>query len=197
MVRELVRARVPLDLCAVASRFPLDELAHAELCARVAAELGGAAAVPYREAELYPEPQRAESSELTAARLVLWDCGSEVVSHALLHALWQQCREPLLRTVRGRLAKDEAGHASFLWVFLDWLVPGLERAELDGLKHHARQLVLQLRQNLERTRGLAEELFSPLAPAGGLGKNGYVNHSETAIGELVERLAMSGLEVVG
>ena len=34
MVRELVRARVPLDLSAVASRFPLDELAHAPSCAR-------------------------------------------------------------------------------------------------------------------------------------------------------------------
>jgi hypothetical protein len=196
MFRELVRARVPLDLSAIASRFCLDELAHAELCARVAVELGGAQPVPYREAELFPETQRAESSELTAARLVLWDCGSECFSHELLRALWQECRDPLLRAVRGRLAKDEAGHASFLWVFLAWLLPGLEPEELHGLKRHAGRLVLQLRKNLERSRALPDELFSPIAPAGGLGKAGYSSRGEQAIAALEKRLKATGLEPI-
>jgi len=197
MVRELVRARVPLDLSAVASRFSLDELAHAELCARVAAELGGAVAVAYREAELFRETERAENSELTAARLVIWGCGSECVAHALLRALWQECRDPLLRAVRGRLAKDEAGHASFLWVFLGWLLPGLEPKELDTLRRHAGRLVLQLRQNLERTRVLPDELFCALAPPGGLGKAGYLSRIELEIAALAGRLQANGLEPVG
>ena len=37
----LIAARAPLDLIAVATRFPLDEMAHVELCARLCAELGG------------------------------------------------------------------------------------------------------------------------------------------------------------
>jgi y4mF family transcriptional regulator len=40
-LRALIEARAPVDLIAVASRFPLDELIHVELCARMAMELGG------------------------------------------------------------------------------------------------------------------------------------------------------------
>ncbi|HVJ15865.1 MAG TPA: hypothetical protein VM686_10490, partial [Polyangiaceae bacterium] len=40
-LRALIEARAPLDLIAVASRFPLDEMVHVELCARMAMELGG------------------------------------------------------------------------------------------------------------------------------------------------------------
>ena len=54
MLRALVRARAPLDLSAVVSRFPLDELAHAELCARLAGLLGGGAPVVYEPNKLYP-----------------------------------------------------------------------------------------------------------------------------------------------
>src|SRR4051812_23188651 len=45
----LIEARAPLDLIAVSTRFPLDEMVHVELCARIAMELGGAI-------ELYHEP---------------------------------------------------------------------------------------------------------------------------------------------
>src|SRR5262245_29987163 len=37
----LLEARAPIDLVALASRFPLDELVHVELCSRMAMELGG------------------------------------------------------------------------------------------------------------------------------------------------------------
>ena len=40
-LRALIEARAPLDLIALASRFPLDEMVHVELCARMAMELGG------------------------------------------------------------------------------------------------------------------------------------------------------------
>ena len=40
-LRALLEARAPLDLIALASRFPLDEMVHVELCARMAMECGG------------------------------------------------------------------------------------------------------------------------------------------------------------
>src|SRR5258706_9641566 len=40
-LRALLEARAPLDLVALATRFPLDEIVHVELCARLAMELGG------------------------------------------------------------------------------------------------------------------------------------------------------------
>lgn len=42
VIRLLARARAPLDLTAMLATFPLDELSHTELCARMAEELGGA-----------------------------------------------------------------------------------------------------------------------------------------------------------
>src|SRR5947209_12159086 len=48
-LRALVEARAPLDLIAGFARFPLDEIVHVELCARMAMELGGAI-------ELWHEP---------------------------------------------------------------------------------------------------------------------------------------------
>src|SRR4051812_3686243 len=47
LVRALVRARVPLDLSAMAAQFPLDELFHAELCSRMANVLGGGTPLSY------------------------------------------------------------------------------------------------------------------------------------------------------
>src|SRR6185436_9553933 len=46
-LKSLIEARAPLDLIALASRFPLDEMVHVELCARVAGELGGGASITY------------------------------------------------------------------------------------------------------------------------------------------------------
>src|SRR5690349_6029231 len=46
-LRALLEARAPLDLIALAARFPLDELAHVELCARMAMELGGGTEILY------------------------------------------------------------------------------------------------------------------------------------------------------
>lgn len=39
-LRALIECRAPVDLIGVASRFPLDEMVHVELCARMAMELG-------------------------------------------------------------------------------------------------------------------------------------------------------------
>src|SRR3954471_16149003 len=46
-LRLLVRARVPLDVSAMLANFPLDELAHTEICARMADELGGPVPIVY------------------------------------------------------------------------------------------------------------------------------------------------------
>ena len=40
-LRALIEARAPINLVGVASRFPLDEMVHVELCSRMAMECGG------------------------------------------------------------------------------------------------------------------------------------------------------------
>src|SRR5262249_56728719 len=49
-LRALIEARAPLDLIALAARFPLDEMVHVELCARMAMELGGGTEVQHEPA---------------------------------------------------------------------------------------------------------------------------------------------------
>jgi len=51
-LRALIEARAPLDLIGVASRFPLDEMVHVELCARMAMELGGGTEIVHAPDEL-------------------------------------------------------------------------------------------------------------------------------------------------
>jgi hypothetical protein len=51
-LRAMTEVRAPLDLIALASRFPLDEVVHVELCARMAMELGGGTEIIHDPDEL-------------------------------------------------------------------------------------------------------------------------------------------------
>lgn len=123
-LRALLEARAPLDLVAAFSRFPLDEVVHVELCARMAMELGGGT-------ELWHEPSAMCSDadpELPplerACELVTRNfCVGEALSIPLLHGTWVRARHPLPRAVLGRIVRDEAAHGVFGWTFLDWALP--------------------------------------------------------------------------
>lgn len=194
MLRALVRARAPLDLSAVVSRFPLDELAHAELCARMAGLLGGGAPIAYEPNRLYPTPKVGQRpAEIEAAELVLWNCCvSESWAYPVLAGLWEAERDPLLRPLRGRIARDEAAHGQFGWIFLDWLDPEPDDRAL--LAPVAAKAVRAIQANLEATARMSDGAFGPLAPLGGLDKAGYLALATAALRErVIEPLAARGL----
>ncbi|HEY2030740.1 MAG TPA: hypothetical protein VGH20_16195 [Myxococcales bacterium] len=197
MLRWLVRARAPLDLSAVASRFSLDELAHAELCARVAERLGGGATIPHCEEVLYATGKASQEAELEAARQVVWNCCvSESWSHAILTAVWTAEKHPLLREVRGRIAKDEAAHAQFGWIYLDWLLPDLTPEHREWLGRSVAPAVRVIEQGIDATSALGDEHFHPLCPSGGLGKEGCVSMAREALKvRVLEPLAERGIVV--
>lgn len=115
----LIRARAPVDLIAVATRFPLDELAHVEMCARLAMELGGGAAI-YHDPNLVPHPDAALPPLLYAAELVVRVfCVGEAISIPLLRGTARASTHPLVKQVMNRIVKDEAAHGRFGWLFLD------------------------------------------------------------------------------
>ena len=173
MLRALIRARVPLDLSAVASRFSLDELAHAELCARIATALGGGTPLEYDHAKVFPSlADRDVSPEIEAAQLVIQNCVSESWSHELLHLVWKNEKHPILKRARGRIAKDEAGHGRFGWLFLDWLEPGLEDADRQRLRRQANRLIATLERGIGETAELPGETFNSLTPMA-FGKRSY------------------------
>ncbi len=137
----LIAARAPLDLVAVASRFVLDEMAHVELCARVAAALGGGAPLAHDPDALLERPSPELPPLLRAAELVVRVfCVGEAFSVPMQRETARAARQPLLRAVVERIAKDEAAHGRFGWIFLDWAGESLDagaRAHLAGVAEAA------------------------------------------------------------
>jgi hypothetical protein len=125
----LIAARAPLDLIAVATRFPLDELTHVEMCARLAGELGGGTPLRYEPDAMVPHPSTDLAPLVRAAELVVRVfCVGEAVSIPLLRGTARASTHPLVRAVMERIVKDEAAHGRFGWVFLDWALPLLDGA---------------------------------------------------------------------
>lgn len=128
-VKALYEARAPLDLIALATRFPLDELVHVELTSRMAMELGGAIPIYMDPDNMIVRPI-AESPVLRCADLVTrFFCVGEALSIPMLRGTWKASVHPLSKAVLGRIVKDEAAHGSFGWVFLDWALPLLDEEE--------------------------------------------------------------------
>lgn len=123
-LRALVEARAPLDLIAGFARFPLDELVHVELCARMAMELGGGTELWHERSALCADADPALPPLLRACELVVRNfCVGESLSIPMLHGAWVRATHPLPRAVLGRIVRDEAAHGVFGWTFLDWALP--------------------------------------------------------------------------
>ena len=147
-VQALCAARAPVDLIAQAARFVADELAHVELCARVAAGLGGAAPLVHDPDALVTLPSAELSPLGRAAELVLRIyCVGEAFSLPLQQATARAQRHPLITGVLRRVARDESAHGAFGWLFFDWaheLIGEGERAHLRGVARESIDTVTQL-----------------------------------------------------
>jgi hypothetical protein len=129
-LRALMEAQAPLDLIAVASRFPLDEMVHVELCARMAEECGGGTEVRYDPDSVVVEADPAHRPLLRLCELaVRFFCVGEAISIPLLRATWHHSKHPLPKAVLGRIVKDEAAHGMFGFTVLDWAADKLTDAD--------------------------------------------------------------------
>ncbi|MEO6418778.1 MAG: ferritin-like domain-containing protein [Polyangiaceae bacterium] len=137
-LQALIEARAPLDLIAMATRFPLDEMVHVELCARMAMELGGGTEIVHDPDHLVLHGDPSVSPLTRAAELVTrFFCVGEALSIPLLRGTWKAAKHPLPRAVLGRIVKDEAAHGTFGFSFLDWALPQLTEAEIAHVGRHA------------------------------------------------------------
>jgi hypothetical protein len=129
-LRALIECRAPLDLIAMASRFPLDEMVHVELCARMAMELGGGTEIQHDPDQMIVDADPALPPLLRAADMIArFFCVGEALSIPMLRATWHAARHPLPRAVLGRIVKDEAAHGVFGFLFLDWALESLSDAD--------------------------------------------------------------------
>lgn len=137
-LRALLEARAPVDLVAIASRFPLDEMTHVEMCARIAMELGGGTEIRYDPSRVVADADPTLPPLLRAAELVVrFFCVGEALSIPLLRGAAHAARHPLTRAVLMRIVKDEAAHGVFGFTFLDWLEPLVGEAERAHLGREA------------------------------------------------------------
>ncbi len=186
LVQELVRARAPLDLSAMASGFSLDELAHAELCARVAGALGGGVALAY-ESQAPPPPERELPAALRAAEIVVASCCVfETFAHAQLSELRKRAEDELRRAVWSQIAKDEALHARFGWIFIDWFLEDSEPSEKARLGRVAAHAIASLRAKIARAHRFSELTFAPGAPLSPFTRDSHQVFVTCALRERVE-----------
>jgi hypothetical protein len=163
----LIAARAPVDLIATATRFPLDEMLHVEMCARIAMELGGAITIEHDPLHLFPRPVAGLPALLRAADCVVrYFCVGEAISIPLLRGTWKASRHPLLKAVLARIVKDEAAHGHFGWTFLDWALDDLSPDDLRHLAGVADETIVSLRKSwsvLERRPRAVQSEVNALA----------------------------------
>jgi hypothetical protein len=137
-LKALIECRAPLDLIALATRFPLDEMVHVELCARMAMELGGGTEIIHDPHRLAMDAAQDLPPVLRAAELcVRFFCVGETLSIPLLRGTWKAAQHPLSKAVLGRIVKDEAAHGTFGWSFLEWALPQIDQKGREHLGLHA------------------------------------------------------------
>jgi hypothetical protein len=164
-VEAMIAAQTPVDLVALASGFLIDEMAHVELCARVAAALGGGAELTHDAGALYPRPAADRPPLLAAAERVLRVfCVGEAYSLPMQQANARAARHPLIRAVLARIARDEAPHAAFGWTFFDWADEQLDEPARVHLRQIAASSVEQLARKLDAAAGDGDETLGWLAP---------------------------------
>jgi hypothetical protein len=148
LVDLLGQVRAPLDLWSLAASFPPQEIAHTELCARMAMALGGGGPLPCDPETLAPPPGGSLSPLQRASEQVVRLCAiEERLSFAVMAERLRRASHPVSRAVLERLVRDEALHGRFAALFLDWL--DLTPAERSRLRRVAEEALGALRAELD------------------------------------------------
>jgi hypothetical protein len=135
-----ITAQVPIDLSGVLSRFVVDEISHAELAARIVGELRGPGDIAYAppEALLQPPSRKLRPLMRAAYYMMRGFCTGEALSLAIVRATAKVETQPLVSAAMKRIAKDEAAHGAFGWVFFDWALEQFSKSEILYLRKQAR-----------------------------------------------------------
>ena len=198
-LQAMIEARAPLDLIALASRFPLDEMVHVELCSRIAAELGGGIELQYDPEKMIGDVGAGSPPILKAAHLVVaFFCVGEALSIPLLHGTWQASTHPLIQAVLRRIVMDEADHGTFGWSFMDWANPHLTDDDRVALGQTADAFISTVRENWDILRARKTEVDDQAFALGWMGTGPYLELAERSLKRLVIRpLRERGIPIKG
>lgn len=116
---ELVAAMAPADVLSLCLRIGIDEVRHAELCARMAEIYSGAKHVPPFGRSV-PEPSlRPERHHALANAMV---CVSETHAAAVLSATRNLTTDPTAHAVLTVMVADEVTHSQIGWSYLRYAI---------------------------------------------------------------------------
>jgi len=181
----------PVDLCAAAADFALDELVHVTLVSRLVMTLGGA--TPYHAdlERVVPTPPPELNAVMRAAELaVKVSCVGEALSLPALTASHRGATHPLARAVLDTLRHDEGPHASIGHWFLAWAEPRLSAGDRGYLGTVARDAI-RVYEPLWRDPDAAER---PVISHDG--ETSYRTYMEDAVEHrIVRRLAKASIPV--
>lgn len=196
-LRALLELRAPLDLIALAARFPLDELVHVELCARMAMELGGGTELVHDPDSMIVDANEADTPLLRAADLVTrFFCVGEALSIPLLRGTWHAAKHPLPRAVLGRIVKDEAAHGTFGFAFLEWAGDKLTPGDREFLGKQADRVVRVIQRQWESIRNGGARPVRENDPLAWMESSAYLALADRSMRERVVRpLLRAGIPV--
>lgn len=139
IVQALGQVRAPLDLWSLACQFPIQEVLHVELCARVATQLGGGAPLDYAPSTLaVPLDPSLTAIQRASELIVRVCCIGEAVSLPLLAGHMKAATHPVTKGVLTKIVQDEALHGKLGLLYLDWIAAELDVVERDRLARVAR-----------------------------------------------------------
>lgn len=194
-LRALVEARAPVDLIAVATRFPLDEMVHVELCARMATLLGGGTEILHSPDDLIRDPAPELSPLVRAGDIVVRVfCVGEALSIPLLRGARRAARQPLPRAILARIVRDEAAHGTFGFSFLDWALPRLGDGDRQALGRAADRAIASIHRLWEQIAKAPPPLDSAAHPLGWMETGAYLELAERSMRtEVIEPLTARGI----
>jgi len=163
----LLEAGAPVDIAALASSLPIEALTHAELCARMAMELGGAVPLEFDRELLYPRPDPTQPVLVRALEAIVRGfCVGETIFLPLVRVIRDMPAVPLVHAIWRRIARDDAPLGAFGWLVLDWALPNLDCAGRAHLGRVARLAIdahaAGARRDLERGDAVPS-LLDPIA----------------------------------
>jgi hypothetical protein len=196
-LRSLIEARAPLDLIAVACRFPLDEMVHVELCSRLAMEFGGGIELHHDpETMVAPVGVGEEALMRAAHQVVCFFCVGEALSIPLLHGTATRATHPLTRAVLRRIVQDEADHGTFGWAFLDWAQPHLEPEDLVALGQTADYAIQSVYANWDAIRARPPASDAHIGDLGWMQTDEYLALAERSLAkQVVKPLRARGIPI--
>jgi hypothetical protein len=180
----------PVDLCAAAADFAVDEMVHVAIVSKLVMKLGGATPYLVDLSRVAPATTSTKPILRAAELAIKISCVGEALSLPALTASHRGAQHPLARAVLDRLRHDEGPHAAIGHWFLEWADGHLnddDRKFLGDVASRAVAVYAPLWLESDETQTVLSHD----------GVVTYREYMERAVDErIVKRLARSGIHVV-